>query len=115
MREKIILSRGPDKCITVYPISELNKLSETLASRAIGKTASRTLNRAIFGSAFDASFDKQGRVVLPTVLREFADIKDEITIVGVNNTVEMWNTALWKEEQQKANEQYSQIIESLEV
>jgi MraZ protein len=115
MQESMILSRGPDKCIRAYPLSEWKKLAESLAAKAVGHTDLRRLNRAIFGSAFSASFDKQGRVILPTMLRDYAEITDEIVVVGVNNTVELWNSLLWTEEKKKSDEQVSQIIENLEA
>ncbi len=115
MRESMILSRGPDKCITAYPLSEWKKLADSLAAKAVGHTDLRKLNRAIFGSAFSVSFDKQGRVILPPKLRDYAEIIDEIVIVGVNNTVELWNSVLWTEEKKKSDEQVSQIIENLEA
>ena len=115
MKESMILSRGPDKCISAYPLSEWKKLADSLTAKAVGRTDLRKLNRAIFGSAFSVSFDKQGRLILPPKLREYAEITDEIVVVGVNNTVELWNSVLWVEEKKKSDEQVSQIIENLEA
>jgi len=81
----------------------------------MGPASSRRINRSIFGSAFSVSFDKQGRVVLPPTLREYAEIKESVVVVGVNNSVELWDSALWEAEKQKSNEQVSQMIENSEA
>lgn len=113
MKEGVILARGIEKCITVYPIAEWKRLSESLAAKAVSKADLRKLNRAIFGSAFSASFDGQGRITLLHPLREYAKIGDTAIVVGANNCVELWSEDEWKAEKTSAEEQASQIIESL--
>jgi len=113
MREGVILTRGMgEKCIAVYPIAEWKRLSDSLAAKAVTPANLRKLNRAIFGSAFDASLDGQGRVTLPFPLREYAGIGDTAIVVGANNFIELWCEGEWKAEKTSADEQASQIIES---
>ena len=101
MKEGVILAKGIEKCITVYPIEEWKRLSDSLAA-----------NRAIFGSAFSASFDGQGRITLPFSQREYAGIGDTAIVVGANTCVELWSEDEWKAEKTSAEEQASQTIES---
>lgn len=115
MRDSVILSRGVEKCIAVYSLAEWTRLAESLSSKAMGPASSRRINRSIFGSAFSVSFDKQGRVILPPTLREYAEIKEGVVVVGVNNSVEIWDSELWKAEKQKSDEQVSQIEKNSEV
>ena len=115
MRDTVVLSRGVEKCIVAYPIAEWTRVAESLSSKAMGPASSRRINRSIFGSAFSVSFDKQGRVILPPTLREYAEIKESVVVVGVNNFVELWDSALWEAEKQKSNEQVSQMIENSEA
>ncbi len=115
MRDTVVLSRGVEKCITAYSLAEWTKVAESLSSKAMGPASSRRINRSIFGSAFSVSFDKQGRVILPPTLREYAEIKEGVIVVGVNNSVELWDSELWEAEKQKSNEQVSQMIESSEA
>ncbi len=115
MRDTVVLSRGVEKCIVAYSLAEWTKVAESLSSKAMGPASSRRINRSIFGSAFSVSFDKQGRVILPPTLREYAEIKDGVIVVGVNNSVELWDSELWEAEKQKSNEQVSQMIESSEA
>ena len=111
MKDGVILTRLTDKCITAYPVAEWKRVAESLA-KAVAPANFRKLNRAIFGSAFNASFDGQGRVVLPPPLRAYADIEDTVAVVGINNYVEIWNKELWEKEKVSDEEQVSQIIES---
>lgn len=112
MREGVILARGTEKCISVYPLSEWKRLADSLAAKAVTPANLRKLNRAIFSSAFSASFDGQGRVTLSFPLRNYAEIGDTVVVVGANNYVELWNEELWKVEKASVEEQASQIIES---
>jgi MraZ protein len=114
MREGVILTRGMgENCIAVYPIAEFKRLSESLTAKAVTPANLRKLNRSIFGSAFDASLDGQGRITLPVSLREYAGIGDTAIVVGANNFVELWCEGEWKPEKTSSDEQASQIIESL--
>jgi MraZ protein len=112
LREGVVLSKGMgEKCIAVYPIREWKRLSDKLAEQALTGTKLRRLTRAIHGSAFDTSFDGQGRVKLPDILREYAGIADTAIVVGANARVELWSEAGWKAEQTAAEEQASEIVE----
>lgn len=112
MKDGVILTKGMENCITVYPIAEWKRLSDSLAAKAVTPTNLRKLNRAIFGSAFSASFDGQGRITLPYSLRDYARITDTAVVVGANNCVELWSEDEWKIEKTSAEEQASQTIES---
>jgi MraZ protein len=113
MREGVILTKGMgEKCIAVYPIAEFKRLSDSLAAKAVTPANLRKLNRALFGSAFGASLDGQGRVTLPVSLREYAGIGDTAIVVGANNLIELWCEGEWKPEKTSSDEQASQIIES---
>jgi len=111
---ELMLTRGAERCIVLYPAAEWHKLAETLASRAVSPNKLRKLNRVLFGAAFSLTLDRQGRVALPQPLRQYAQIEDVAVIVGANNCIEIWNPDLWNAEKVSAEEQVWQIIESLE-
>ena len=107
-----MLTKGMEKYIAVYPIAEWKRLSDSLSAKAVTPAGLRKLNRAIFGSAFSASFDGQGRITLPFALREYAEIGDTATIVGANTSVELWSEDEWEAEKKSAEDKASKIIES---
>ena len=113
MREAAILIKGTEKCIVAYPSAEWKRLADSLAARAVTPANLRKLNRAIFGSAFSVSFDKQGRITLPFPLRNYAEISDTVVVVGANQYVELWSEKAWSQEKEAAEQQATQIMESL--
>ncbi len=113
MRETVVLTKGPEKCIRAYPLAEWTRLANELAAKAVTSSSQRKLNRAIFGTAFSEIFDKQGRITLPLPLRLHAEIGDTVVVVGVNQSVELWNEDLWKTERASSEEQAEQILESM--
>jgi MraZ protein len=114
LKNGVVLSPGAEKCITIYPIAEWEKLAKSLTSSTISRSKLRRLKRALFAAAFNLRMDGQGRIALPNALREYAEIVDEVVIAGANNYLEIWNTVHWEEEKSISQEQAWQIIESLE-
>ena len=114
LKDGMVLTPGPEKCITIYTIPEWKKLSTSLAENALTRSKMRKLNRALFATAFSTKIDNQGRIPLPAPLREHAEIVDEVVVAGTNTTLEIWNKIHWEEEKSISQEQAWQIIESLE-
>jgi MraZ protein len=114
LKDGIVLTPGPEKCITAYTIPEWNKLSASLTSGVLNRSKMRRLSRAIFATAFNTVVDNQGRIAIPAPLREHANIADDVVIAGANTYLEIWNKVLWEEEKATSQEQAWQIIESLE-
>mgnify|MGYP001093013887 CR=1 FL=1 len=114
LKAGVVLAPGVEKCITVYPLSEWQKLADTLTSGSVTPSKLRKLNRAIFASAFSIRMDGQGRIALPILLKLYAEIIDDVIIAGANNYLELWNKVHWQEEKALSQEQAWQIIESLE-
>ena len=114
LKEGIVLTAGPEKCINAYSLAAWNKLAATLTSSSIPASKQRKLNRAFFAMAFNLQIDGQGRVALPVPLREYAGIEDELIIAGANTYLELWNKSDWQSEKESSQEQFWQIIESTE-
>lgn len=113
LRDSVVLTKGSEKCIRAYPLAEWKRLADELASKAVTSASQRKLNRAIFGAAYAATFDKQGRMPLPHPLRLHAEIGESVVVVGVNQSIEIWNEDLWKAEKTSSEEQAEQILESM--
>lgn len=115
MKEGVVLTKGVERCITIYSLPEWKRISESLAAKAVSSSSLRRLNRAVFSTASSASFDGQGRITLPPSLREYARIGDTAVVVGANNRVEIWNEEEWQAERQAFEEQLPQMIEEFGV
>ena len=114
LREGLILSPGPEKCIVAYTLAEWKKLAANLTAGSISPSKMRRLNRAIFATAFNLNIDRQGRIALPVTLRQYAGIEEEVVIAGANTCLELWSKEQWALEKATSQEQVWQIIESLE-
>jgi MraZ protein len=113
-KESVVLAQGIEKCITAYPLNEWKKVAAAFTSGPVPRDKLRRLSRAIFATAFSLSVDGQGRIALPTPLREYAGIENELVIAGANTYFELWNKPEWEQEKAASREQAWQIIESLE-
>ena len=114
LKDGVVLIPGIEKCITAYPVVEWKKLANSFTGGTITRSKLRQLNRALFATASYLNLDGQGRISLPPLLRERAEIVDEVMIIGTNNYFELWNNVHWEEERAVNQEQVWQIIESLE-
>ena len=114
LKAGLVLVPGAEKCITVYPLAEWQKLADELTSGSVPRSKLRRLNRAIFATAFSLSLDGQGRIALPISLKKYAEIEDEVIIAGANNCLELWQKVRWESEKALSLEQAWQIIETLE-
>jgi MraZ protein len=113
-KEGIILSRGFDRCIIAYTVSIWRKLVDSLESLPTTPSRNRFLVRTTFANAFDQELDRQGRVVLPPALREYAQIKDGAVIAGINSYLEIWDKEQWLAQKALMDEQAWQLAERIE-
>ena len=101
MREALgtpfIITKGFDGCLTIYPQDAWNRLTEKQDQQDLPHKDARSVTRFLFGGAVEVEPDKQGRVLLPANLRRHAGIGEDVTIVGVGNKAEIWDTERYHE------------------
>ena len=88
----------------IYSLSEWQKLAGEIMSRPISDARVRDFRRRVFAGAVDLEPDRQGRILLPPYLRDFAAINDEVVVVGMYNYIEIWNTEAWNGVRQNIEE-----------
>jgi MraZ protein len=113
-RDGIVLAQGVEKCLTIYTLAEWKKLADSIATSHLPPSKLRILSRALFATAYHLNLDAQGRISLPSNLRQYAGIDEDVIIAGVNNYLELWDKAQWDAAKSANQEQSWQIIESLE-
>ena len=105
---------GPDNCIVAYPKADWIKMTANQApTNFLSSDKERKINRFLFSNANEVSVDKQGRIALPSSLREKCGIGDNAIINGLNSSFEIWNPAQLEKESLTANEA-RQLMEVLE-
>lgn len=93
--DDFVVTRGLDHCLYVYAYPEWKAFEEKLQALPLTNTNARTLSRFFLAGATTCEVDKQGRILLPSVLRVFAKIDKEAVLVGVGDRVEIWSKELW--------------------
>lgn len=111
--KKVIVTRGLDNCLFVYPIVEWKKISEKLAELPMGQSDTRGFNRFILSGAVEAVIDSLGRILLPDFLRDFASLKDKVVVAGVQTRIEVWDEKRWNEYKRKIEKQADSMAEKL--
>ncbi|MGM0651287.1 MAG: division/cell wall cluster transcriptional repressor MraZ [Bacillota bacterium] len=111
--DRFVITRGLDQCLFVYPNSEWVRLEQKLKKLPFTKSDSRAFTRLFFSGAMEVEADKQGRILIPNNLREYAGIEKEVMFIGVSNRVEVWSEEVWKGYFEQANENYEDLAEKL--
>jgi MraZ protein len=107
----LVVTRGIDRCLAIYSLEEWNDLAKKVSELSMTDRLARAFRRLVFANASDATLDKQGRVLLPPRLREYADLNGEAVVTGLNNYIEVWNPDSWGEERERV-EGYDVNIEA---
>ena len=92
-----ILTRGIDRNLVVYPQDAWDTVSEQLHQMPITNPAGRALRRLLFSGAVELSLDRQGRVLIPTYLRDYASIDGEVLVIGMETVIEIWQPERWRQ------------------
>lgn len=108
-----MITIGFEKCITIYPEQEWEKLQKSLVSMPVANKMVRSLSRTINGNASDVEIDSHGRVKIPNYLIANANIKKECVIVGVNATIEIWDATTWEQIENEGKESFEENAEKL--
>ena len=93
--EEFIVTKGLDGCLFVYPMSEWKTIEEHFRDIPLTTKDARKFTRFFFAGAATCDVDKQGRILIPAVLREYAGLQKEVVLVGVLNRIEIWDAAKW--------------------
>ena len=94
----LVITRGMDGCLYCYPKAGWERLVESrLAGLNPLSREGRLMHRYFFAGAAEAEPDKQGRVMLPAPLAKHAGIEREVVVAGLNDHLEIWDRAAWRD------------------
>ena len=111
--KKVVVTRGLDKCLFIYPIKQWEKISEKIAELSIGQADSRGFNRFILSGAVEADVDGVGRILIPDFLKSFAGLKNKVVIAGVHTRIEVWDEKVWGAYKSKVERDADVLAEKL--
>jgi len=95
--EQFVVSQGLDGCLFIFPNEEWQRFEEKLKTLPMSDKQARKFVRFFLAGAAEVEVDKQGRILLPSVLREFAGLSKDVVLVGVGARAEIWDKERWIE------------------
>ncbi len=104
---------GGDICLQIFPEERWYRLAERVNSLPLGDPRGRLYRRKIMAWASECELDRQGRIMIPENLRQFAHLDGEVVITGVGDFLEIWNPRLWQEMNEETEGEFASIVEQL--
>jgi MraZ protein len=117
MEEGVVVTRGQERCLYVFPAAEFERLAGQLRQAPVTSKQARDYLRVFLSGASDEVPDKQGRITLPTHLRSYAGLDRDCTVIGAGERVEIWDATAWEaylaEQEQAFAEQAEEVVPGL--
>ena len=109
-----IVTRGLEGCLSVYTMESWTNFAQAMQKFTTSKGNVRAFKRFVFGSAAEVEFDRQGRILIPGNLREYAHLEKEVVVLGTGDKVEIWSKAVFDEYNAKTVPEMEGIAETLD-
>ncbi len=94
---EFVVTKGLDGCLFVYPNEEWKNIEEKFRNTPLTTKDARKFSRFFFAGAASCEVDKQGRILIPQVLRDFAGIEKDVVLAGVLSRIEIWSKEKWQD------------------
>lgn len=109
----LVMARGQEHCVYLLPFDEFRRIASQIQRTSVGNKAAREYLRVFLSGAVDQEPDKQGRVVVPQMLRDYANLGSDIVVIGVGTRAELWNKDAWESYLAQKEEGYSDIADDV--
>jgi MraZ protein len=113
LEQGIVMTKGQDRSLVLWPMAEFSAYADRLREASRTDARVRSYLRVFFSSAFDQVPDKQGRITLPTSLRDYAGLDRELVVVGADTTIEVWDANTWSTYLTNAEPRFADISEEV--
>ncbi len=107
LSEGLVMTVGLDNCLTVHPLADWRRLIAELRSLRTTDARERKFARMIRSQAHPDTLDRQGRVTIPARLRGYARLDKDVTVVGADARLEIWDTARWEAYRDEGMEEFA--------
>ena len=112
--DNFIITKGLDNCLFVYTNEEWQRFEEKLKTLPLTNKNARTFTRFFLAGAADVELDKQGRILIPSVLREFASLQKDVVFVGVGSRIEIWSKESWNDSISNYDDNMDEVAENMD-
>jgi MraZ protein len=109
LSEGLVVTRGQERCLTVWPRPEFEQVARQAQAAPVTDKGVRDYTRLLFAGASDDQPDKQGRLSIPPMLREYAALSRDVIVIGVVNRLEIWDAARWQSYSDTHEEAFSDL------
>lgn len=104
-----VVTKGIDRCLFLFPTAEFEVLATRIRELPITREEAREFRRQMFADASADIPDKQGRIIVPPYLREYADIDSQVVVIGLDTYIEIWPAEAWNNRQGPDNQHWEQL------
>ncbi len=111
--KKVVVTRGLDNCLFVYPLKEWQRITQKVSELPLGQADTRGFNRFFLSGAVEVDIDSVGRILVPDFLKEFAGLSSKVVLAGIHDRVEIWDEAVWTEYKKRIEKQADALAEKL--
>lgn len=113
LAEGLVVTRGQERCLTVWSLDDFGQLTERLKQAPVTNRGARDYVRMLFSAASQEVPDKQGRIGIPQVLREYASIDRDVMVIGAMNRIEIWDPTAWRSYSEEQESKFSEISDEI--
>ncbi|MDI6710566.1 MAG: division/cell wall cluster transcriptional repressor MraZ [Bacillota bacterium] len=108
-----VATKGLDRCLFLFSAEEWRNMEGKLRKLPLARADARAFARLFFSGAAELEIDKQGRILLPAHLREYAGLEKDVVVLGVSSRVEIWDREEWTRYSSAAGGSYEEIAEKI--
>ena len=97
---QLVITMYQDPCLFVYPLPEWERVEQRLSDLSALDEAAQAIRRLMIGHAHDVEMDGAGRVLVPPLLRDLAQLDKDVMLIGQGERLEIWSERTWSEQRQ---------------
>ena len=113
LAEGLVVTRGQERCLTVWSMGDFAEMTARLREAPVTNKGTRDYVRMLFAAASQEVPDKQGRISIPPVLREYASLSKDVMVIGAMNRIEIWDPASWAAYSEEQEQKFSELSDEV--
>ena len=113
LTEGLVVTRGQEFCLTVWPLDDFVELTRKAQEAPVTVKGARDYTRFLFAGASEEKPDKQGRITITPMLREYASLDRDVVVIGVMNRIEIWDPSRWQQYSAEQETKFSELSEEV--
>lgn len=113
LAEGLVVTRGQERCLTIWSLEDFTKLTERLQQAPVTNKGTRDYVRMLFAAASQEVPDKQGRISIPPVLRDYASLRKDVVVIGSMNRIEIWDPTSWAQYSEEQEQVFSDLSDEV--